>query len=63
MTCCDQKLSALSVIDWSSKCVMYLIFLLDLWGTLLVFYFSVHSVYFFVYLFIIVCVMMLSVGQ
>ena len=42
---------------------MYLIFLLDLWGTLLVFYFSDHSVYIFICIFIMVCVMMLSVAQ
>ena len=42
---------------------MDLIFLLDLWVTLLVFYFSVHSVYFFICIFIMVCVMMLTVAQ
>jgi hypothetical protein len=42
---------------------MYLIFLLGLWWTLLVFYFSVHSVYFFICIFIMVCIKMLSVAQ
>jgi len=42
---------------------MYLIFLLDLWGTLLVLYFSDHLVYIFICIFIMVCIMMLSVAQ